>query len=95
MDYRYVCTALFPLLFFSCSTENMAEKPLPSRLFTELGNGQSGITFVNVIQEDNQRNIFTYEYFYNGGGVGVIDVNNDGLFDLFFTGNMVEDRLYL
>ena len=95
MDYRYVCTALFPLLLFSCSIENTAEKPLPSGLFTELGNGQSGITFVNVIQEDNQRNIFTYEYFYNGGGVGVIDVNNDGLFDLFFTGNMVEDRLYL
>ena len=40
-------------------------------------------------------NILQYDYLYNGGGVGVLDINNDGLMDLYFCGNMVDDRLYL
>ncbi|MBN4072271.1 VCBS repeat-containing protein, partial [Flavobacteriales bacterium AH-315-E23] len=100
MAYRYPSsTAFLILLLSSCSTDsedgNLNNTPLPPTLFTEISGSQSGLSFVNLITEDSQRNIFNYEYFYNGGGVGVIDVNNDGLFDLFFTGNMVEDRLYL
>lgn len=64
-------------------------------VFTELSYQETNIGFINIINEDQTRNIFNYEYFYNGGGVGVIDINNDGLQDLFFTGNMTEDRLYL
>ncbi|WP_200979466.1 VCBS repeat-containing protein [Echinicola sp. 20G] len=55
----------------------------------------SGITFKNKLSEDEKHNILTYEYFYNGGGVAIGDINNDGLDDIFFTGNMTENRLYL
>ena len=67
-----------------------------STLFTKLSQDETGIDFANVIQEgDTQFNILSYPYFYNGGGVAVGDINNDGLPDLVFTGNMVNNRLYL
>ena len=55
----------------------------------------SGIDFINLIEEDEHFNIMSYEYIYNGGGIAVEDFNKDGLPDLFFTGNMVSNRLYL
>ena len=55
--------------------------------------GLTGISFSND-QEDEERNVLQYQYFYNGGGVCAGDVNNDGL-DLFFTGNDVSNRLYI
>lgn len=65
-------------------------------LFTRLSADETGIDFANVIQEgDTQFNILSYPYFYNGGGVAVGDINNDGLPDIVFTGNMVNNRLYL
>jgi len=64
-------------------------------LFTLIGPEHSKVNFVNIIEEDATRNVFAYEYFYNGGGVAILDINNDKLPDLFFTGNMVEDRLFL
>ena len=63
-------------------------------LFRMLSSGQTGILFSNNLIEDGVRNYFQYMYFYNGGGVAVGDLNDDGLPDLFFTGNMVENRLY-
>lgn len=56
---------------------------------------KTGINFNNKLTEDSKNNILTYEYFYNGGGVAIGDINNDGLDDIFFTGNMVENKLYL
>ena len=64
-------------------------------LFTNLKPDQTGITFQNKIVESAGVNIITYEYFYNGGGVGAGDFNNDGLIDLYFTGNMSPNKLYL
>ncbi|HQU76701.1 MAG: VCBS repeat-containing protein [Chitinophagales bacterium] len=57
--------------------------------------GLTGISFSNDLQEDEERNVLQYQYFYNGGGVCAGDVNNDGLCDLFFTGNDVSNRLYI
>ena len=56
---------------------------------------ETGIAFVNVIQEQEGFNVLEYEYFYNGGGVALGDVNNDGLPDLYLTANVAPDRLYL
>ncbi|MBC8033667.1 MAG: VCBS repeat-containing protein [Chitinophagaceae bacterium] len=56
---------------------------------------ETGIDFANNLRESDSLNVFTYEYIYNGGGVGIADVNNDGLADVFFAGNMVSSRLYL
>lgn len=67
----------------------------PRTLFQLLPASRTGIDFVNTIEESDTFNILTEEYIYNGGGVGIGDFNNDGLRDLFFTGNMVSNRLYL
>jgi hypothetical protein len=48
-----------------------------------------------LLFEDEELNVLNYPYFYNGGGVAVGDINNDGLVDVVFTGNMVKNRLYL
>lgn len=55
----------------------------------------SGVHFNNRLKPDPDINILTYLYYYNGGGVASADFNNDGLIDLYFTGNQVDDRLYL
>jgi hypothetical protein len=77
-------------ILFLCSCRQQTQK-----LFTELSSSQTGIDFRNDIVENESRNILTYEYLYNGGGVAVGDLNNDGLADILFTGNMTPDRLYL
>ena len=84
------CVILFIMfkVLVSCKHPN-------STLFTEVTPAHSGINFKNDIKEDENYNILTYEYLYNGGGVAVGDVNNDGLADLMFTGNMVPNKLYL
>jgi hypothetical protein len=64
-------------------------------LFELLPGDDTGVHFANTLREDDQLNILTYEYFYNGGGVGAGDINNDGQTDLFFGGNMTTSRLYL
>lgn len=55
----------------------------------------TGVNFQNTFFEDGPLNVANYIYFYNGGGVAVGDINNDGLQDILFTGNMVRNRLFL
>ncbi|SMD43899.1 Repeat domain-containing protein [Aquiflexum balticum DSM 16537] len=64
-------------------------------IFESLSARKTGIRFQNTLSEGQGNNILTYEYFYNGGGVAVGDINNDGLDDIYFTGNMVPNKLYL
>ncbi|WP_234364204.1 VCBS repeat-containing protein [Lunatibacter salilacus] len=87
---------LFILLQLSITGCN--EKPVDLKentLFERVLGTDSSIEFNNSITENALANILTFQYFYNGGGIAVGDVNNDGLMDLYFTGNMVENRLYL
>jgi hypothetical protein len=65
--------------------------------FELLPSNSTGITFNNKIQEDisTKSNLFDYDYFYNGAGVGILDINNDGLQDIYFAANQESDRLYL
>ncbi|MBN8850464.1 MAG: hypothetical protein BGO55_31865 [Sphingobacteriales bacterium 50-39] len=67
----------------------------PTTLFTQMGEDRTGIHFKNVLRENDEANVLNYAYFYNGGGVAVGDINNDGLPDLLFTGNMSPNHLYL
>lgn len=66
-----------------------------SFLFEEVNSSQSGITFVNSLSDSEELSILDYLYFYNGGGVAVGDINNDGLEDIFLTANQGANKLYL
>lgn len=67
----------------------------PPTLYTKLPASRSSIFFQNKIEETPELNILTYEYLYNGGGVATADFNNDGLCDIYFSGNTVSNKLYL
>jgi hypothetical protein len=86
-SYIYCC---FILLTFSACQKKSAES-----LFSLLTSQETGVEFSNEIHQTGSLNILKYMYFYNGGGVGLGDINNDGLTDLFFSGNMVSSKLYL
>ena len=66
-------------------------------LFEQIDVSSSGLNFNNAITHDlsTKSNLFDYDFFYNGAGVGVEDINNDGLKDVFFCGNQVPNRLFL
>ena len=67
---------LLSLFFIACKTKSN------SALFEKMEN--TGIQFTNTVVDDEDNNIFKYRNFYNGAGVGIGDINNDGLADVFF-----------
>ena len=64
-------------------------------LFKKLDPSETGVDFLNSLEFRQRFNIYTYRNFYNGGGVGLGDINNDGLLDIYFTANMGDNKLYL
>src|SRR5688572_28704272 len=80
------------LLLMSCREQNDSRR---HTLLRRVDPGQSGIDFSNNLEYSEQLNPYTFRNFYNGGGVGLGDLNNDGLLEVFFSGNMVSNRLYL
>lgn len=88
------------LLWAGCNSSET--NPIPqdqppvadSPLFRLLPKEESGVDFVNQLQESQMGNYFLYLYFYNGGGVCIGDIDNDGLSDIYLTGNMVPNKLY-
>jgi len=84
-------TLLIPL--FICALHPTTAQQFRSG-FEAVSSKKSNVKFKNELSEDAKNNILRYEYFYNGGGVAVGDLDNDGLDDLFFTGNMTPNKLY-
>ncbi|TNJ47035.1 VCBS repeat-containing protein [Tamlana fucoidanivorans] len=84
---------------FSCENEKKVESTEISehstKLFTTLNQSETGIDFINTLEETVDANYFQYNYMYIGSGVAAGDINNDGLIDLFFTSNSENNRLYL
>ena len=82
----------FIIVFMNCSTK---EKETTETLFSKLDASKTGIDFVNEVKNGSDMNIFKYRNFYNGGGVAIGDINNDGLADIYFTSNLGRNKLYL
>ena len=75
-------------LFASCSKKQ-------DLLFEKLASDKSNVTFNNQLLESKNISILDYLYYYNGGGVALGDINNDGLVDIYFTSNQGKNKLYL
>lgn len=88
---QYIIFVLILINFFSC--KNAAIKPAP--LFEVLDSSKTGILFNNKLTPTQQLNMFKYMYYYNGGGVGAGDFNNDGLVDVFMSANQGENKIFL
>ena len=89
MLQRLFLFAIVTLFFSNCS------KDKTNTLFTQLPSSDTGIDFINEVKNGEDMNIFKYRNFYNGGGVAIGDINNDGLSDVYFTSNLGKNKLYL
>ncbi|HQU54415.1 MAG TPA: VCBS repeat-containing protein, partial [Saprospiraceae bacterium] len=77
------------------TTKTAVKESSGETLFSLLSPEETGVMFENKLDEGLNTNILMYEYFYNGGGIACADFNGDGLLDLYFSGNMHENVLYL
>lgn len=90
------CRIVLPLLLFHHTSCVRPDAESPGRtLFRELPSKHTGIRFANTLHESDTNNVLFYEYYYNGAGMAIGDINNDGLSDIFFGANMENSRLYL
>jgi len=86
--FLLICTTLL-----SCQTKQ--KESLQSPRFSLMDEAHTNIDFVNQVEYTEEYNTYTYRNFYNGAGVGLGDFNNDGLIDIYFCGNINDNKLYL
>ncbi|WP_299898244.1 VCBS repeat-containing protein [uncultured Aquimarina sp.] len=94
---KLLYSTLLIVLLFSCK-ENLEKENIIAKketLFNKLTPQKTNIHFINEVDNEKNLNIFTYRNFYNGGGVAIGDINNDGLPDIYLTANKQENKLYL
>ena len=95
---KYLLFLSLVILFTACNSEkkgneeSIVKEPV---LFSLLTSDKTGIDFTNKVENQKDFNIFKYRNFYNGGGVAIGDINNDGLPDIYMTANMGKNKLYL
>ncbi len=94
IKYWIKSSGIYLLIAFSCQSAPESDTDRPS-LFAKLDSVQTGIDFINRVQDGKDFNILKYRNFYNGGGVAIGDINGDGLSDIYFTANMGANKLYL
>ena len=85
---RFITLVCLLILFASCG------QPQEEKLFSQLSSDHTNINFTNSLQEEEGFDVFRYRNYYNGGGVGIGDLNNDGLPDIYFISNQGSNRLY-
>ena len=100
----YTIPSLLFICFSSCKNEPTSDSKSNTEtnkkylaVFQKVTSTKSNLLFENRLTHDvaTRENLFDYDYFYNGAGVGIADLNNDGLQDIFFCGNQVKNKLYL
>ena len=88
---KFAIASILIICLLGCTSESKKKETL----FTLLSELETGINFENMIVNQQDLNIFKYRNFYNGGGVAIGDINNDGLPDVYFTSNLGKNVLYL
>ncbi len=83
------------VLMLCCMACEENTEAITDKQFYALTSNKSGIDFENKLEFRQDFNIYTYRNFYNGGGVGIADVNNDGFVDIYLTANMEKNKLYI
>jgi hypothetical protein len=79
----------------SCNKKEAGTADNEQPLFTLQESAKTGISFINQVEYTEEYNTYTYRNFYNGAGVGLADFNRDGLIDIYFCGNIVDNKLYI
>ena len=92
---RFTGYLVFLFLLCQCKQEKATKINKEDALFQMMPSSQTGITFNNAVTDSKDFNVFKYRNFYNGGGVAIGDVNNDGKPDIFFTSNEGSCKLYI
>jgi hypothetical protein len=101
INRRIILAILLSMSVVACSDPDGSQQieatadSNPPTLFRLITPDESGITFSNTIEESLNLNVLMYEYLYNGGGVAVGDLNQDGLGDIYFSANVSGNQLYL
>ncbi|GAA4275610.1 VCBS repeat-containing protein [Aquimarina mytili] len=95
--YKLIYSCLVLVIVISCNKKQAQEENIEQNetLFTKLSSETTNIDFINQVNNEKDFNIFTYRNFYNGGGVAIGDINNDGLPDVYLTANQKQNKLYL
>lgn len=89
---NFVFAFVFSAAIIACQSDQNSDG---DSIFIPLNEQETGISFVNQLDYTEEFNVYTFRNFYNGAGIGVGDFNRDGLEDLFFAGNQVDNALYL
>lgn len=92
---NFLASLLLLFIITSCEKDISMKQGEASISFQSRSKDHTGVSFSNNIVENDTLNYFTFPYMYMGGGVAIGDINNDGLSDVYFTGNMSENKLYL
>ncbi len=94
---KFIYSCLVTVTLISCGQKESKEIHAEDKntLFTKISSETTNIDFINQVNNEKDFNIFTYRNFYNGGGVAIGDINNDGLPDVYLTANRKENKLYL
>jgi len=93
--FLFIIISFCLYLYSSTFNQKINVKEASQKRFTLLNSSETGINFNNNIKDTKEQNILLYSNFYGGAGVGIGDFNNDGLQDIYFAGNLVEDKLYI
>lgn len=93
---KYAYPLVWVLMILSCKKDSKESGNLQQvSAFEMIDASRSNVDFVNKVEDQKDFNVLSYRNYYNGGGVAIGDINNDGLNDLFFTANMESNKLYL
>ncbi|RLD27118.1 MAG: RNA-binding protein [Bacteroidetes bacterium] len=95
MKYEYAPLLVLTMFLIGCSDKTETTIKKAAIYFDTVSSKSSGINFNNELYHLDDLNIIEYLYYYNGGGVAIGDINNDGLEDIYFTANQTSDKLYL